>query len=114
MEAIMTQKSLRAIPVILLVAFSIAKLRSQGGHSMAFVVKSPSFPEGGTIPKPYTCDAADVSPALTWADTPAGTQSLALIADDPDAPAGTWTHWVIWNIPPGNALPEGIPKTDTL
>ena len=114
MEAIMIKKTLRAVPIILLVAFSIGNLWSQGGHSMSFAVKSASFPEGGTIPKQYTCDAADVSPALTWADAPEGTQSLALIADDPDAPVGTWTHWIIWNIPPGEALPEGQPKTDTL
>ena len=81
---------------------------------MAFVVKSASFPEGGAIPKQYTCDAADVSPALSWAGAPQGTLSLALIADDPDAPVGTWTHWIIWNIPPAKALPEGTAKTDTL
>jgi len=110
----MIKKSLLVVLIVLLASFSIGNLWSQGGHSMTFVVKSASFPEGGTIPKRYTCDAADVSPALTWAAAPEGTQSLALIADDPDAPVGTWTHWIIWNIPPGKALPEGVPKTDTL
>ena len=81
---------------------------------MAFVVKSASFPEGGTIPKRYSCDAEDVSPALTWANAPEGAQSFAVIADDPDAPSGTWTHWIIWNIPRGKGLPEALPKTDTL
>ena len=106
----MISKSLAAVLLILLLSFSTGKLWSQG----AFVVKSDAFPEGGTIPKRYTCDAEDVSPALAWAKAPEGTQSLALIADDPDAPVGTWTHWIIWNIPPGKGLPEAIPKTDTL
>ena len=111
----MTKKTLPAVALLLLLlSFPFGNLWSQGGHSMSFVVKSGSFTEGGTIPQRYTCDGADVSPGLTWAGAPEGTQSLALIADDPDAPVGTWTHWIIWNIPPGNALPEAMPKTDTL
>lgn len=83
----------------------------RGGRAMAFALKTTVFAEGGAIPKKYTCDGADVSPGLQWHDAPAGTQSFALIADDPDAPAGTWTHWIIWNIPgTATALPEGIPK----
>jgi len=108
----MIKKSLAAVPLILLLSFSMGKLWSQAGRS--FVVESASFPQGGTIPKRYTCDADDVSPALTWANAPDRAQSFALIADDPDAPAGTWTHWIIWNIPPGKGLPEARPKTDTL
>lgn len=110
----MIKKSLRVLPLLLLMSFSVGYLWSQGGGSTFFIVKSASFPEGGTIPKQYTCDGADVSPALTWAGAPQGTESLALIADDPDAPVGTWTHWVIWNIPAGKGLPESTPKTDTL
>jgi len=110
----MIKKTLPAVALLLLLSFPFGNLWSQGGHSMSFVVKSGSFTEGGTIPQRYTCDGADVSPGLTWAGAPEGTQSLALIADDPDAPVGTWTHWIIWNIPPGNALPEAMPKTDTL
>lgn len=110
----MINKSLFVVLIVLLASFSIGSLWSQAGHSTSFAVKSASFPEGGTIPKRYTCDARDVSPALTWSAAPEGTQSLALIADDPDAPVGTWTHWIIWNIPPGKALPESVPKTDTL
>jgi Raf kinase inhibitor-like YbhB/YbcL family protein len=83
----------------------------QGGHVMPFALNTTAFAAGGAIPKKYTCDAADVSPALQWNDAPAGTESFALIADDPDAPVGTWTHWVIWNIPAkATALPEGVPK----
>jgi Raf kinase inhibitor-like YbhB/YbcL family protein len=78
---------------------------------MSFELTSTAFTDGGGIPKKHTCDGADVSPALNWENAPAGTQSFALIADDPDAPVGTWTHWVIWNIPAKTtALPEGVPK----
>jgi Raf kinase inhibitor-like YbhB/YbcL family protein len=58
-----------------------------------------SFSAGGNIPKRYTCDGADVSPQLSWSEAPAGSQSLALIADDPDAPRGTFTHWVLYDLP---------------
>jgi Raf kinase inhibitor-like YbhB/YbcL family protein len=59
-----------------------------------------AFPEGGTIPKLHTGEGADVSPALEWTGAPPETQSFALIVDDPDAPVGTWTHWLIWDLPP--------------
>ncbi|MGH7165696.1 MAG: YbhB/YbcL family Raf kinase inhibitor-like protein, partial [Nitrospiraceae bacterium] len=78
-------------------------------------LKSSAFPPGGVIPAKYTCDGPDISPPLSWADVPAGTQSLALIADDPDAPGGTWVHWAAWNIPPNtSALQEDVPKRDSL
>ena len=78
-------------------------------------LKSSAFEAGGTIPKKYTCDGPDVSPPLSWSDVPAGAKSLALIADDPDAPMGTWVHWVAWNIPPNaRALEEDAPKRDSL
>ena len=81
---------------------------------MSFSVKTSAFSEGGDIPKKYTCDGSDLSPALKWAGAPAGTKSLALIADDPDAPVGTWTHWIVWNIPAEAALPEGLAKVESL
>jgi len=62
-------------------------------------VTSSAFSEGGMIPKNYTCDGEDISPPLSWAGVPEGTKSIALICDDPDAPMGTWVHWVIFNIP---------------
>jgi Raf kinase inhibitor-like YbhB/YbcL family protein len=61
-------------------------------------LKSPVFSQGRAIPSKYTCEGKDVSPPLAWTETPPGTKSLALIADDPDAPMGTWVHWVIYNL----------------
>jgi hypothetical protein len=73
------------------------------------LVESDAFPAEGTIPQHYTCDGDDASIPLRWSDPPAVTQSLALIFDDVDAPAGTWVHWVIFNIPASvNSLPEGV------
>ena len=72
-------------------------------------VESDAFEAEGTIPQKYTCDGDDLSPPLSWTEPPAGTESLALICVDPDAPAGTWDHWVLFNIPPDiGSLPEGI------
>jgi hypothetical protein len=88
---------------------------SQGETAMTIQITSPAFSEGNPIPKKYTCDAEDVSPPLAWSGLPAGTQSMALIADDPDAPVGTWVHWVIFNLPPTlPGLSEGIAKTPTV
>jgi len=85
------------------------------GGGAAMEIKSPAFAHGDLIPPKYTCDGADVSPPLSLAGVPAGTKSLALIADDPDAPAGTWVHWVVWNIPAGTkSLEEGIPAKEAL
>ncbi|MBN1548656.1 MAG: YbhB/YbcL family Raf kinase inhibitor-like protein, partial [Syntrophaceae bacterium] len=73
-------------------------------------IESSQFTEGGMIPAKYTCDGKDVSPPLTWNDVPSGTKSFALISDDPDAPMGTWVHWVIFNIPANvTQLEENIP-----
>ena len=78
---------------------------------MAFELQSSAFKPGGDIPVKYTCEGADVSPPLTWSEPPAGTQSFVLIADDPDAPSGTWVHWVVYDLPAGTRqLPAGVPK----
>ena len=66
---------------------------------MAITITSSSFTEGGLIPKKHTCDAEDISPDLKWSGVPKEALSLALICDDPDAPVGTWVHWVLFNIP---------------
>ncbi len=82
---------------------------------MSFQISSSAFSEGGTIAKKFTCDGPDVSPALTWKDAPASAQAFALIMDDPDAPVGTWVHWVLYNLPASTKeLPEGVEKTEQL
>jgi hypothetical protein len=76
---------------------------------------SPAFEDEGMIPSRFTCDDINVSPPLKWESAPAGTKSFALICDDPDAPVGTWVHWVIFNIPPAiHELPENVLPDKTL
>jgi len=76
-------------------------------------ITSSAFAHNGSIPVKYTCQGDDISPPLAWMNVPAGTKSLALIVDDTDA--RLYTHWVIFNIPPGTrSLPAGIPRQDTL
>lgn len=87
----------------------------QRARPMTFAISSPSFSNGGKIPTKFTCDGTDVSPALTWTAPPSGTESFTLIADDPDAPVGTWTHWVLFDLPAHTtALPEGVTKVDEI
>ena len=82
---------------------------------MAFILTSAALKDGATIPGKYTCDGVDVSPPLAWSGAPAGTRSFALIADDPDAPGGTWVHWVLYNLPAEvSELPENIAKVESL
>jgi len=74
---------------------------------MAFKVIIPAFHEGAIIPTLHTCDGADLSPSIEWSGEPKETKSFALIVDDPDAPAGTWTHWLLYDIP---AATHGVPQ----
>lgn len=91
------------------------KTGEEGEVSMTLKITSLAFEEGDMIPRQYTCDGADMSPPLSWSGIPEGTKSLALIADDPDAPSKTWVHWVLFNLPPDTAgLPEKVPSDDTL
>jgi Raf kinase inhibitor-like YbhB/YbcL family protein len=72
-----------------------------------FTVTTEAFANGEDIPDVFTCEGDDVSPALAWSGEPAGTKSFALIMNDPDAPAGTWNHWLLWDIPGGlHSLPQ--------
>lgn len=98
--------------LVLLLSFSFLSI---GGDLMALEIKSPAFEDGVSIPPQYTCKGQDVSPPLNWSGVPEGTKSIALISDDPDAPVGTWVHWVIYNIPAdASGLEEGIPKKGVL
>ena len=77
--------------------------------AMNIPITSDAFREGEAIPTKYTCDGDDLSPALRWSDIPPNTKSFLLICEDPDAPSGTFTHWVLYNLPPTAAeLPEGV------
>jgi Raf kinase inhibitor-like YbhB/YbcL family protein len=85
-------------------------LLQEGGKAMTFEMTSSAFAQGEAIPRKYSCDGDDISPPLGWGDPPEGTRSLALICDDPDAPVGTWVHWVLYNLPAETrALPEAVP-----
>lgn len=82
---------------------------------MAWQLTSTAFQDGRPIPAEYTCDGADHSPPLAWTEPPAGTASLALISDDPDAPGKTWVHWVLYRIPPSvRRLPPAVPPDEEL
>lgn len=82
---------------------------------MEIKITSSAFTEGGLLPAKYTCDGTDVSPPLQWDAVPQGTKSIALICDDPDAPMGTWVHWVLFNLPAeAKELTENIPPEKTL
>ena len=88
---------------------------AKGGKKMQIKVTSTAFEEGGMIPKQYTCDGTDVSPPLAWTSVPEGTKTIALICDDPDAPMGTWVHWVLFNLPADvKELPENVQPQKSL
>ena len=87
----------------------------EGEYHMNLTILSSAFKEGEFIPKKFTCDSENVSPPLSWSGIPSNSKSLALICDDPDAPRGTWVHWVLFNIPPKTeALAEGVAQRSTL
>jgi Raf kinase inhibitor-like YbhB/YbcL family protein len=82
---------------------------------MMVELTSRAFREGDVIPSKFTCDGADVSPALDWANVPAGAKSLALICDDPDAPGGTWVHWLVYGVAADRrSLGEGVPAAPVI
>lgn len=105
---------LRYLVVALWACLVFFNSTSQGGMNMAQLkISSSAFQNNGSIPQKYTCDGANVSPPLAFEGVPAGVKSLALIVDDPDAPVGTWVHWVVWNMDATatgiaeNSVPEG-------
>ena len=90
--------------------FSLIVINFSGGI-LAMEITSSAFNNNGFIPTKYTCDGVDISPQLAWSNVPKQTKSLALIIDDPDAPMGIWTHWILYNLPPDtNELVEEIKK----
>jgi hypothetical protein len=112
-----------SLSLLALTLFASACVRGERGHdtraqeatAMAIQITSTAFAPGAAIPARHTCDAEDLSPPLRWSGAPEGAKSLALICDDPDAPAGTWVHWVLYGIPASaTELAEGIAKSDTV
>jgi Raf kinase inhibitor-like YbhB/YbcL family protein len=91
-----TLAAFTATAVIMLIVITLKEGKAMGD----FRLSSTAFQNNGFIPSKYTCDGIDINPPLAIENIPPGTKSMALIADDPDAPMGTWVHWVVWNIPP--------------
>ena len=104
-------KTIRVMPRWLPLHYCVAAvtLAAAAEGRMELSLTSNAFQDGGAIPTKHTCDGADASPALAWRGAPAGTASFALIVDDPDAPAGTWVHWVLYDVPATvTATPENV------
>lgn len=110
-------KQLAFIRIIFIIFFTTVVL-AEGEKNMTLTLKSPDFVHQGEIPKVFTCDGKDSSPALSWSGLPQNTKSLVLIVDDPDAPDPakpkmTWVHWLLYNIPPAVAeLPRAVTAAD--
>jgi len=104
--------------LVSLAGFGNSALRSEqtvNSSPAGFRMRSAAFTEGETIPRRFTCEGANISPALRWTEPPDGTRSLALVVEDPDAPGGVWTHWVVYNLPAqARELPENLPRQDEL
>jgi len=105
----------KAVSTFILVVFGLSFYDSResisAGQVGAMRLSSTVVQPNGAIPKKFTCDGPDLSPPLRWSEPPAGTKSFALIMDDPDAPMGTWVHWVIYDLPPtARALDENMPR----
>jgi Raf kinase inhibitor-like YbhB/YbcL family protein len=93
------------------VSVNYGNTATPGGNNMEIRLASQAFKEGETIPKKHTGEGADVSPDLAWDKIPPGTKSFTIICHDPDAPAGDWVHWVIFNIDPATTtIPEKVPQ----
>jgi len=107
--------ALLIVGFLCVVALSRDTLLRAETQGRAMELKSSAFQSGATIPRKHTCDADDVSPRLSWSNVPAGAKTFSLIVDDPDAPGGTWVHWVIYDLPAdAKELAEAVSKTETL
>jgi hypothetical protein len=104
-----------AVPAAVQSAEKKEKKEVKGAHKMTFTVSSPAFRHNAYIPERYACGSEDVSPELKWSGLPEGAKSVAVIMDDPDAPPGTWVHWILFNIlPSAKGLKENAAKTEVL
>src|SRR5215467_1830495 len=104
-----------AICFSLFLRFVHSAVPREQGKGGTMKISSAAFSPGETMAKKFTCDGPDASPQLSWTEPPAKTQSFALIMDDPDAPVGTWVHWVLFDLPlEARELAEGVAKQDQL
>ncbi len=111
----MLQTIISLLPAVLLATLAAAAPAAAEGEEMDIELTSKAFAPEEMIPRRHTCDGEDVSPPLAWRRLPPGTKSLALIVDDPDAPARTWVHWIVYNLPAASSgLPEGVPPDKTV
>jgi Raf kinase inhibitor-like YbhB/YbcL family protein len=108
---------MRRIFLLLIIVGSLAACQPAAidiASAAKFKLSSPAFADSGSIPSKFTCQGDNVSPELNWSEAPAGTKSYALIVDDPDAPGGTFTHWVLFDIPADQQqLAEGVGPNNT-
>jgi hypothetical protein len=115
---VLLHRTRAVLPLLILVVLALvvpAGLGGQKATSTKIELKTTSFTPGGFIPRRFTCEAANVSPALAWTDPPSGTQSFALIEDDPDAPSGTFVHWLIYDLPAAyRRLPEALSPNEQM
>ena len=115
---VLLHRTFTVLPPLIMVVLALvapAEVRGQKAASSKIELKTTSFTPGGFIPKRFTCEAADVSPALAWTDPPLGTQSFAIIEDDPDAPSGTFVHWLVYDLPAAyRKLPEALSGNDQM
>lgn len=113
-------RKLLCVPVLLTLLCSCSSRNANTAPAeraarMTIQVTSSAFKDEGSIPAKYTCDGQNVSPPLKWNSIPKATKSIALIADDPDAPRGTWVHWVVYGLPPSlRELPENVPAAESV
>lgn len=106
----------RTLVIAIITGIALAAHAAEREATVAqFTLSSPSFRNNQPIPAKFSCEGEDASPELKWEGAPTGAKSFALIADDPDAPGGTWVHWVAYAIPAATtALPENVAKADTV
>ena len=103
------------MPIVLLVILTFVFAQKKEEEMEDFTLSSSAFQEGEVIPSKYTCEGQDVSPSLSWTGVPEGTESFAITCLDPDAPPGTWIHWILYDLPGDSTdLPEGVAKKETL
>ncbi len=118
-------KQISALPFSMLLLVSCARVPPAPSQSptpaaaketkLEIKVTSAAFKEGQSIPRQYTCDGVNVSPPLEWTGAPKTAKSIAIIADDPDAPSGTWVHWVVYDLPAANiGMVENLPADEQL